>query len=290
MSDAFEDQARILAHSIPHAEISICSDLRSPQVTEPHILLEAADMIESMGNRQRWLETRATEAEAKSALLEQTIQNGAEMIRGLTARVEAAEAKDATWRLAYLVSVDEPQPGRKIVAINDDGSGAMMFWVHDEGLIEAEGDDCTFDWFKGNFIWWAYIPDSVEFWCETRADDPMTLKRLPAEFPSDGTCVRCGAAPRNASGLCATCVDEDAERAGEVENEASQELWRKTLDQERVVASGDLCWGCPPTGYPTDKTRCEPCPRRSENDGLEECGNWSATDPAALSSSRKQGG
>jgi hypothetical protein len=32
----------------------------------------------------------------------------------------------------------------------------------------------------------------------------------------DGTCVRCGAAPRNASGLCATCLDEDAERAGEI--------------------------------------------------------------------------
>ncbi len=32
----------------------------------------------------------------------------------------------------------------------------------------------------------------------------------------DGSCIRCGAAPRNASGLCATCVDEDAVRAGEI--------------------------------------------------------------------------
>lgn len=24
-----------------------------------------------------------------------------------------------------------------------------------------------------------------------------------------------------------------------------------------------LCEGCPPAGYPTDKTRCEPCPRRT---------------------------
>jgi hypothetical protein len=24
-----------------------------------------------------------------------------------------------------------------------------------------------------------------------------------------------------------------------------------------------MCGDCPPVGYPTDKTRCEPCPRRS---------------------------
>lgn len=29
------------------------------------------------------------------------------------------------------------------------------------------------------------------------------------DMPSDGTCVRCGCAPRNAQGLCATCQDED---------------------------------------------------------------------------------
>lgn len=33
------------------------------------------------------------------------------------------------------------------------------------------------------------------------------------------------------------------------------------------IASGsaDLCSDCPPVGYPTDTTRCMPCPRRSEN-------------------------
>lgn len=25
------------------------------------------------------------------------------------------------------------------------------------------------------------------------------------------------------------------------------------------------CEDCPPWGYPTDKTRCAPCPRRAEN-------------------------
>ena len=30
-----------------------------------------------------------------------------------------------------------------------------------------------------------------------------------SDMPSDGTCVRCGCAPRNAQGLCAACQDED---------------------------------------------------------------------------------
>ena len=34
----------------------------------------------------------------------------------------------------------------------------------------------------------------------------------PVAWPSDGSCVRCGAVPRTASGLCNTCLDEDAER------------------------------------------------------------------------------
>jgi len=53
--------------------------------------------------------------------------------------------------------------------------------------------------------------------------------------PADGSCVRCGCVPRNASGLCATCVDEDAVRAGEVEDDTSQALWRQALGQEHVA-------------------------------------------------------
>lgn len=46
-------------------------------------------------------------------------------------------------------------------------------------------------------------------------------KTLDAErvAPDDGSCIRCSAAPRNASGLCSTCLDEDAERAGELDYE-----------------------------------------------------------------------
>ncbi|MFG1389383.1 hypothetical protein, partial [Xanthobacter versatilis] len=69
-----------------------------------------------------------------------------------------------------------------------------------------------------------------------RADQAATGAPPTPQVPDDGTCVRCGSAPRNASGLCATCVDEDAVRAGEVEDGASQALWREALDQERVTA------------------------------------------------------
>jgi hypothetical protein len=30
-----------------------------------------------------------------------------------------------------------------------------------------------------------------------------------------------------------------------------------------VTPSDDLCEDCPPIGYPTDRTRCLPCPRRA---------------------------
>jgi hypothetical protein len=31
----------------------------------------------------------------------------------------------------------------------------------------------------------------------------------------------------------------------------------------KLMRAGDLCSDCPPAGYPTDKTRCAECPRRS---------------------------
>jgi hypothetical protein len=80
----------------------------------------------------------------------------------------------------------------------------------------------------------------AEWWLTTKEDGARLAAAIRAVvdgdiLPDDGTCIRCGAAPRNASGLCATCVDEDAVRAGEVADDAAQALWRQTLDQERVV-------------------------------------------------------
>lgn len=35
-------------------------------------------------------------------------------------------------------------------------------------------------------------------------------------------------------------------------------------DNEARVKCGELCEDCPPVGYPTDDTRCMPCPRRAQ--------------------------
>lgn len=40
------------------------------------------------------------------------------------------------------------------------------------------------------------------------------------------------------------------------------------LEEDQTMTQGKdqttaLCEDCPPVGYPTDKTRCTPCPRRS---------------------------
>jgi len=92
--------------------------------------------------------------------------------------IECQRGDAARWHLANLVDQDLPLAGRKIVALYHDGSGAVMLWAHDDGLIDAEGDEREFSWLQEKFAWWAYIPDSVKFWCETRPDDPMTLKLL----------------------------------------------------------------------------------------------------------------
>lgn len=42
--------------------------------------------------------------------------------------------------------------------------------------------------------------------------------------------------------------------------------------------SSDLCSDCPPVGYPTDETRCAPCPRRTLDDApCTGCGGMGIT-------------
>lgn len=77
---------------------------------------------------------------------------------------------------------ERPESGRKIIALYNDGSGAEMLYVYDGGVIDNDGDDyygAMPDWFEENFDLWAYLPDK-EFWCEARAEDPMTLPVVSA--------------------------------------------------------------------------------------------------------------
>lgn len=42
-----------------------------------------------------------------------------------------------------------------------------------------------------------------------------------------------------------------------------------TWEKEREGAqkeAGETCSDCPPAGYPTDKTRCDECPRRAQGE------------------------
>jgi len=44
---------------------------------------------------------------------------------------------------------------------------------------------------------------------EAEAATKAIIRIVDNALPDDGTCVRCGAAPRDETGLCATCRDED---------------------------------------------------------------------------------
>lgn len=73
-----------------------------------------------------------------------------------------------------------PEVGRKIVALYSDGSGAILIYRYDEGFLDAEGYDLYGNEFPDSIVLWAYLPTDFQFWCEVRADDPMTLT-MPKE-------------------------------------------------------------------------------------------------------------
>jgi len=90
---------------------------------------------------------------------------------------EAAKGQNAVVNTVWNTFVDAPEPGRKFVALYNDGSGARMFYAFDGGVIDCDGDELYgFDLAEQSYGLWAYLPDNLEFWCETRAEDTMTLK------------------------------------------------------------------------------------------------------------------
>lgn len=50
---------------------------------------------------------------------------------------------------------------------------------------------------------------------EAEAATRAIIRLVDNALPDDGTCNRCGAAPRNRTGLCNSCLEEDFEREGE---------------------------------------------------------------------------
>lgn len=89
-----------------------------------------------------------------------------------------AEAQDegAAWEDVvqwFKPSERTPESGKKFVALHDDGSGAWLGFMHDGGIIDADGDDFS-QTLKGVAAW-AYLPTGFEFCCEGYPEDPVTL-------------------------------------------------------------------------------------------------------------------
>lgn len=107
----------------------------------------------------------------------------------LASRVHAAAEEgpcQSEWRTFDAL----PDVGHKFIALYSDGSGAVMFWRHDDGFIDQDGEDhAALNWRK-DYDRWAYLPD-LEFWCENCPEDPMTLRLPDAPVsPKDGTAER----------------------------------------------------------------------------------------------------
>jgi hypothetical protein len=128
---------------------------------------------------------------------------------------------EAGWRTFATL----PEVGCKFIALYNDGSGAAMFWRHDDGYIDADGDEYG-DLSFSDYDHWAYLPHDLEFGCENYAEDPMTfITRAPAEARSEQVMMR----PRSERTICelvecSACRDTGPEGCG-VCNETG---WRPT--------------------------------------------------------------
>lgn len=61
---------------------------------------------------------------------------------------------------------EKPESGKRIVALYNDGSGAVLYLVHDHGLIDHDGDEYSaLD--PKNVDRWAYLPDDVKLFFES---------------------------------------------------------------------------------------------------------------------------
>ena len=51
---------------------------------------------------------------------------------------------------------------------------------------------------------------------------------------------------------------------GDIDENSDHEGWAGLVRDAKALIASDLCDDCPPTGCPTGKTRCKPCPRRTQ--------------------------
>jgi len=88
------------------------------------------------------------------------------------------EAKKDREAVAWQAFDAIPDVGRKFIALFNDGSGAAMFWRHDCGYIDADGNET--ETLGSSYDRWAYLPDDLDFWCEGHPEEPVILRLPPA--------------------------------------------------------------------------------------------------------------
>jgi hypothetical protein len=71
---------------------------------------------------------------------------------------------------------DEPKVGRRIVAIYNDGSGAVLLYRTGQAYIDEDG--CEKDVMGNGFSMWAYLPANVKLWCEVRKYSSLQLDSM----------------------------------------------------------------------------------------------------------------
>jgi len=171
--DCFNDRAPLYSIAISLKRIADAPSEAAARITELEGDLKAAFREISKLARE------AGEAKGRLAMSE-----AAGIVDGWRERAERAEARCRALESASPAEpsgwrpIDQaPDLGRKIVALFGDGSGASMFWRHDGGYIDADGDE----WgeLPDHYALWTYLPDSFQFWCEYRSDEPMTLTLPP---------------------------------------------------------------------------------------------------------------
>ncbi|WBU27628.1 hypothetical protein OOZ54_13240 [Rhodopseudomonas palustris] len=103
-----------------------------------------------------------------------------------------------------------PDIGRKFIALYNDGSGASLFYRHEDGYLDEDGNEFGDD--LHSYDYWAYLPAGKSFWCEDRSDDPVKLPDVSAgcltEDEKRDQADRCGC--RGANDLCGCQNEPDA--------------------------------------------------------------------------------
>ena len=99
-------------------------------------------------------------------------------------------------RMWHHACLEKPESGNRIVMLYEDGSGGFLAYPHDDGLIDQDGDDCT--WYDEPGAMWAYLPNGFDMWCENRADEPISFPAQGIAARSDET--RSGSAVRQEPG------------------------------------------------------------------------------------------